>query len=425
LARPAPVAAVQREFLFTTWQGGGNVPPALTVATRLLARGHRVRVMSDACDRAAAEAAGADVLRDWEAASPPEVFARLRDAIMCGPALAYARDVLDELARRPADLVVSSELMLGPLVACEARRQPAALLAANLSLLPIPGVPPFGAGFLPARDAAEARLHAEVAAGAGALFDGGLPAVNAARRALGLPPLDHVLDQFAAAGRLLLATSRAFDFPAARLPDFIRYVGPQLGEPAWAAAEPWASPWPEDDLRPLVLVAFSTTFQDQAALVQRTLDALAGLPEARALVTLGPALDGAGLRAPANAVLRRSAPHGAVMREAAAVVTHAGHGTVMRALAHRVPLLCVPMGRDQDDNAARVAARGAGLALTPAAASAEAIRAALRGLLGEPGFPDAARRLGAAVAAEAASPAVVEELEALAAGGIAVPAVAA
>ena len=369
--------AAPRAFLFTTWQGGGNVPPALTVATRLLARGHRVRVMSDACDRAAAEAAGAeftpwrrapsrpdltaasDLLRDWEAASPPEVFARLRDAIMCGPAFAYARDLLDELDRRPADLVVSNELMLGPLVGCEAQRQPAALLATNLSVVPIPGVPPFGAGFLPARDAAEAQRQAEFAAGAGALFDEGLPAVNAARGALGLPPLAHVLDQFAAARRLLLATSRAFDFPAERVPDFIRYVGPQLGEPAWAAAEPWVPPWPEGDSRPLVLVSFSTTFQNQGALVQRTLDAVSGLPGVRALVTLGPALDGTDLRAPANAVLRRSAPHGAVLPGAAAAVTHAGHGTVLRALAQGVPLLCIPMGRDQDDCETIDAARGA------------------------------------------------------------------
>ena len=62
-----------------------------------------------------------------------------------------------------------------------------------------------------------------------------------------------------------------------------------------------------------------------------------------------------------------------------------------------------------------MAAHGAGLTLAPAAASAEDIRAALQWLLAEPGFRAAACRLGAAVAAEAASPAAVEELEALAA----------
>ena len=30
-------------FLFATWEGGGSVTPALTVARKLRARGHRVR----------------------------------------------------------------------------------------------------------------------------------------------------------------------------------------------------------------------------------------------------------------------------------------------------------------------------------------------------------------------------------------------
>jgi UDP:flavonoid glycosyltransferase YjiC (YdhE family) len=159
-----------RDFLFATWEGGGNVPPALTVAKKLVARGHRVRFMSDACDRPEAEAVGAefvpwrqapsrpdrtaasDVLRDWEATSPQECIARLFDRIMCGPALAYARDVAAEIDRRGPDLIVSSEMLFGVMVAAEARGAKLALLAANLSPFPLPGVPPFGAGLRPARD---------------------------------------------------------------------------------------------------------------------------------------------------------------------------------------------------------------------------------------------------------------------------------
>ena len=63
------------------------------------------------------------------------------------------------------------------------------------------------------------------------------------------------------------------------------------------------------------------------------------------------------------------------MARAALVVTHCGHGTVMRALSHGRPMLCLPMGRDQNDNAARVVARGAGLRLG-ADAAPPAIRSA-------------------------------------------------
>jgi len=49
----------QLNYLFTTWEGGGNLAPAMEAARKLVARGHRVRVMSEECDRAEAEAVGA------------------------------------------------------------------------------------------------------------------------------------------------------------------------------------------------------------------------------------------------------------------------------------------------------------------------------------------------------------------------------
>ena len=57
-------------------------------------------------------------------------------------------------------------------------------------------------------------------------------------------------------------------------------------------------------------------------------------------------------------------------RLAAAFVTHAGHGSTLRPLMAGVPLLCLPMGRDQNDNAMRAAHRGAALNLSPDASPA-------------------------------------------------------
>jgi UDP:flavonoid glycosyltransferase YjiC (YdhE family) len=116
------------------------------------------------------------------------------------------------------------------------------------------------------------------------------------------------------------------------------------------------------------VVGFSTTFQNHHTRVQQVIDALADW-RVRGLVTLGPALDSPGFHAPANVVLCASAPHAQVFPYASAVVTHAGHGTVIRALAHGVPLVCLPPGRDQPGNAARVAFHGAGIRLTAKAAS--------------------------------------------------------
>ena len=96
---------------------------------------------------------------------------------------------------------------------------------------------------------------------------------------------------------------------------------------------------------------------------------------------------------PPNVVVVDSAPHTAVFPHAAAVVTHAGHGTVIRALAHGLPLVCVPMGHDQNDTATREVARGAGLQLSTSA-HVEQLRTAIERVLLEPGFRQraAARR---------------------------------
>ena len=48
-------------FLFALWEGGGNVTPTLEVVRKLVARGHRLRFMSDAYNRAEAEAVGATI----------------------------------------------------------------------------------------------------------------------------------------------------------------------------------------------------------------------------------------------------------------------------------------------------------------------------------------------------------------------------
>ena len=49
------------EILFVTWDGGGNVPPALGIAGELAARGHSVRFVGHARQRASLEASGFEV----------------------------------------------------------------------------------------------------------------------------------------------------------------------------------------------------------------------------------------------------------------------------------------------------------------------------------------------------------------------------
>jgi MGT family glycosyltransferase len=245
-----------------------------------------------------------------------------------------------------------------------------------------------------------------------AIFDSALAPLNEARVRLGLTPLAHLADQCDAAAVHWLGTARAFDFPGAVMRPAMRYAGPLLGDPAWA--QTWHSPWPDGDARPLVLAGFSTSFQNHAGVLQRVIDAAADLP-VRLLVTLGGPIEPHELAPASNTIVVASAPHLQVMREAALVVTHGGHGTVMAALMNRLPMLVIPHGRDQGDNAARVSERGAGLAL-PRTATTQEIRAALARLLDDPAFRAAAQRLGDAIAAEARSATLIEDLVVLASG---------
>ena len=400
-------------FLVASWGSPGHLGPTLTAARQLRNRGHGVRFIAREDARAAVEAAGYS-FTTWRRtpsftpiAPDGELMRKAYDQLLFGPAAARAADTRDEIDRAPTDALLSDIGLFGSALAAEAARIPCALLTPTISLRPLRGVPPIGSG-LRSPHTPEERAEVEAANTRFiAVMNEWLPMLNEARVSQDLPPLDHVLELFDRAARLLLATSPALDFPADYLPQNVRYIGPLLDNSDWS--KPWTAPWPHGSDRPRALISFSTTDQNQTDALQRTVNAIAGI-EMDAVATLGPALDGATLRRPKNVTLLPSAPHDAVMKEVSLVVTHGGHGTVSRALWHGLPLLVMPMGRDQDDIAVRVEARGAGLNVPPTASEME-IAGALNQLIKEPHFRVSARRLGDAIAGDVKSERLVGEME--------------
>jgi MGT family glycosyltransferase len=208
--------------------------------------------------------------------------------------------------------------------------------------------------------------------------------------------------------RVLVMTSPSFDFLPATLPSNVCYVGPQLDDPPWAGRDDWRP----GGTGPLVLVAMSSTFQDQAEALRRIAAALRRLP-VRAVLTTGLAIPPQDIPAPPNVRVLRAAPHSEVLAEADAVVTHAGHGTVLKALAAGVPVVCMPLGRDQKDNTTRVLRLGAGIRISKRA-SVDQIGAAVQNVLDQPAYRQAARRFAATLAAEARGrPGAEDEVERL------------
>jgi UDP:flavonoid glycosyltransferase YjiC (YdhE family) len=415
---------MSKSLLFVVWAGGGNVPPQLTLARRLAARGHAVRMLAPAVLRDQIEEAGVayepyreapehdegvperSLVRDFEQRSPRAAVAAVRDKLVAGMAGPIAADVLSALERNRIDVVASDFSLLGALFAAEKAQIPAAMLVHTVYPFPTAGGPAYGTGWAPmagplgmVRDAIGRLVYRRI-------YERPLlPPLNDVRARLGLSPLASLADLVERVERVLVMTSRSFDFPA-RLPPNVRYIGVQLEEPEWTPA--WKPSWPARDSRPLVLVGLSTTYQAHSGLLERIVSALGALP-VRALVTTGPIQLG---ESPPNVQLARFVPHARVLPHADAVVTHAGLGTVHAALAHGLPMVCLPIGRDQPDNAARVVWRGAGLRLSPKSSPAR-IAAAVERVLEDEALTRSARGLATAIAAERPADVGPEEIERL------------
>jgi zeaxanthin glucosyltransferase len=86
-----------------------------------------------------------------------------------------------------------------------------------------------------------------------------------------------------------------------------------------------------------------------------------------------------------------------LLKRSAAVITHAGMNTVLESLAEGIPLVCIPLGNDQPGVAARVAARGAGLVVSPLRLTAKRLRWALRAVLEDESYRSEARKLQASI----------------------------
>ncbi len=414
------------KVLLVMWEGGGNVPPQLALARKLIARGHQVRVLADPTIERSARAAGCefspwvtaphrvnldpstDLLQDWTFTNPLSMFRHAMKVFFCGPAARFADDTAAVIGAHGPDVVLVDWALFGATIPAKAMRIPCATVVPNIYMHPTPGIPPVGPGFLPATNIVGRIRDAVFGALSARMWKAALPVINDVRQRYGLPPATGIFDQDRELERVYVLTTRAFDFEATTLPPNVRYAGPQLDDPDWAAD--WTSPWPAEDQRPLVVVSLSSTFQNQANVLRNCLAALATLP-VRALVTVGPAVSLTDFPSPGpHVTVVRSAPHSRVFPHAQAVVTHCGHGTVMKALAAGVPIVGIPMGRDQNDTAARIVARRCGLRLKTSARP-EAIAAAIQRVLADASLRAGARAQADAITREVAAFDLVADLE--------------
>ncbi len=359
-------------FLIVSWDGGGNAPPALNLGARLVRQGHQVRLLGweSMAPRAAVAGVGFATYPSVPPWPPGLAFEdALEERLL--PALAGTGtrdDILTEASDFAPDVVVV-DCMMG--AAFEATRMIGLPSAVLVHLLYSRFMPELGDE--PAR-AEKARHLGE-------------------------------------AGAVLALVPPGFDEPCP-VPANTRYVGP-ITDP---------NPRPPLDRRdaglltgpgdPWVLLSLSTTLQGQAAALPPMLDAVAALP-IRVLLTLGGALPASAVDPPPNVTVRGFVPHDLVLPHMAAAISHGGLSTITAALTAGVPLLCIPQGRDQSDNAERVAASGAGRAVATDAPAAE-IACALEELLADPAALREARRFAGVIAGLGGGEAATREVAGLA-----------
>ncbi len=376
-------------FAFVTWDGGGNVPPAMGIAQELTRRGHAVEFFGYEPQRSRFEAqamAFTPLRRSgsfdvYRASEPAERIAGLMANVWASPE--HLDDVPEAAASSAADVMVIDFMLQGALAAAPRVPVPVAVLAHSTvsGLIPPPDVP-MGA----------ARLAA----------------TNHVRARAGLSPLQRLPDAWAEY-LTVVTTIPELDPASAAAGALVRYVGPVFEQYPTAT---WQSPWQAGDPRPLVLVSFTTTrLWDQSTRIRNTLEALSEEP-VRVLVVAAHPDDYQQL--PANAAIRRFVPHGLVLPTTALTITHAGHGTVAASLAHGVPLVALPNpAADQPFLAATLQRLGAGLALD-GAAGPETIRDAVHEVLRQPSYAQAARRLADVIRAAPGVSLAAAELERLA-----------
>ncbi len=222
-------------------------------------------------------------------------------------------------------------------------------------------------------------------------------ALNRYRRQLGLPPHADPLSPQAVAPSLLIHTcSREYDYNRPDLPPQVHYVGPSV----WDRPIDWQTPgWLTEvpQGKPLVYVSLGTVFNTRLSVFQKIIRALGQL-DVFGLVATGPGCPPDLFSAvPSNVRIESYIPQTVLQAEPktrpALIISHGGVNTVLTALSDGIPLLCIPLGADQPDNAQRCVDVGAGLRLDRRLLTTARLKRAIHTLLSQGSFTRQAEQM--------------------------------
>ena len=359
-------------ILVVTWNGGGNVPPALGVADELRRRGHDVRVLGQIDQRAAVEKLGL-CFEAYHRAAPHLPLERTGFARWAAEYLrlftdpGVGADVAASLDREGADLVVVDAMLLTALHTLQARRTRHVVL--------------------------HHTLHGHMSRN-WAFW------IGLVTRARGLPPTAL----WARADRVLVPGIAALEPRPVRQPN-VRLTGP-----IWPVG---VSPVPHTGSSRVLVSLSSIFYGGQAPTLRAVMAAVADLP-VPVVLTTGRASTPVELDVPANVEAHGFVPHGEILPTVSMVVGHGGYSTTTQALAHDLPMVVLPVSSvgDQPSVGAAVARAGAGM-MVRRTTRATVIREAICRMLDDGPHRTTATRLGAELRAANGAATAAREIEAL------------
>jgi UDP:flavonoid glycosyltransferase YjiC (YdhE family) len=192
---------------------------------------------------------------------------------------------------------------------------------------------------------------------------------------------------------LVLATGcPSLERPGAELPDQAHYVGrlAPTGGKSGSSVSPSA--------HPLVIVTQGTHHVELADLVEPAVEGLADLDVSVVATTGRRGRADVGIEVPQNARIVDFLDFRSALPETSVFVTNGGWGGVLAGLAAGVPQVIAGGDIDKPAIAAWVARAGAGINLRTGQPKPEAVAAAVREILTDPGYAKRARQIGVELA---------------------------
>ena len=190
-------------------------------------------------------------------------------------------------------------------------------------------------------------------------------------------------------------------------PDVVDFVGPCFGDRTHQGD--WTRP---ADAENVVLVSLGSAYTRQPDFYRRCVAAFGDLPGWHTVLQIGKYVDPAELgELPDTVEVHDWVPQLSILRQADAFVTHAGMGGSSEGLHAGVPMIAVPQGVDQFDNADTLVGLGVARRIDTDDATPEALREALVALTSDPEVARRSAQLRADARAEGGTARAADLLE--------------